>query len=207
MKFLPLIFTLFFMNLCFSQNFDGKWILTKNSDTYLVSKINLFEFKDGKIISYDLEKALFTHNYSLTENEIFVEEKSFGSFKFLNENRFTLFNENEIGKAEIDFVRLENTKTELTEKEIGKLTFENSESEINIAFNVELQKTVLLEISSGKYSKKMQLNKIEETYVIFNYEDGELDSIIPIKEVNNEFMVIYGFSREEPYSLKLIRKQ
>ena len=195
------------MNLCFGQNFDGKWILTKNSDTYLVSKINLFEFKDGKIISYDLEKALFTYNYSLTENEIFVEEKLFGSFKFLNENRFTIFNENEIGKAEIDFVRLENTKTELTEKEIGKLTFENSESEINIAFNVELQKTVLLEISNGKYSKKMQLNKIEETYVIFNYEDGELDSIIPIKEVNNEFMVIYGFSREEPYSLKLIRKR
>ena len=204
MKLLNLLFTLFVMNLCLGQNFDGKWILTKNNDTYLVPKINLFEFKEEKLISYDLEKTLFTHNYRLSENEIFVEEKLFGSFKFINENRFTLFNKNEKGNTEVDFVRLEKTKTELTEKEIEKLIFENSESEFKIAFNVELQKPILLEISKGKYSKKMQLKKIDETYFIFNYEYGELDFIIPIKEVTNEFIEIYGFSRKEPYSLKLL---
>ena len=60
MKMTKIIFTFLFMNLSFGQNFDGKWILTKNGDTYLVPKINLFEFGNGKLISSDFEKIIFT---------------------------------------------------------------------------------------------------------------------------------------------------
>ncbi len=192
------------MNLGFGQNFEGKWILTKNGDTYLVPKINAFEFKEGKIISSDLEKTLQTNNYKITENEIFVEENSFGNYKFINENRFTLYKNEQKEtkeKLELDFVRLEKTKTELTESEIEKLTFENKNIEIKIAFNIELQKPIILEIMKEKGSKKMKLKKVNETYFIFNYEGNELDSVIPIKEITKEFIEIYGFSRKEPYSL------
>ena len=204
MKILKIIFTFLFMNLGFGQNIEGKWILTKNGETYLVPKINIFEFKNGKIISSDLEKTLQTNNYKITENEIFVEENSFGNYKFINKNRFTLYkNEQEETdkKLEIDFVRLEKTKTELTEIEIEKLTFEDKNIEIKIAFNTELQKPVILAIMKEKGSKKMKLQKVDETYFIYNYEGNELDSVIPIKEVTNEFIEIYGFSRKEPCSL------
>ena len=204
MKILKIIFTFLFMNLGFGQNIEGKWILTKNGETYLVPKINIFEFKNGKIISSDLKKTLQTNNYKITENEIFVEENSFGNYKFINKNRFTLYkNEQEETdkKLEIDFVRLEKTKTELTEIEIEKLTFEDKNIEIKIAFNTELQKPVILAIMKEKGSKKMKLQKVDETYFIYNYEGNELDSVIPIKEVTNEFIEIYGFSRKEPYSL------
>ena len=102
---------------------------------------------------------------------------------------------------EIDFVRLEKTKTELTESEIEKLVFENKDYKIKIAFNTELQKPIILEIMKEKGSKKMSLKKIDETYFIYNYEGNELDTVIPIKEINTDFIEIYGFSREEPYSI------
>ncbi|ESU25275.1 hypothetical protein FSS13T_18510 [Flavobacterium saliperosum S13] len=204
MKILKVLFTLLFMNLSFGQNFEGKWILTKNGDTYLVPKINVFEFKNGKIISSDLEKNIQTNDYQVSENEIFVQGKFLGTYKFINVNRFTLYKKDEKDSKknlEIDFVRLEKTKTELTESEIEKLVFENKDYEIKIAFNTELQKPIILEMMKERGSKKMLLKKIDETYFIYNYEGNELDSVIPIREINTDFIEIYGFSREEPYSL------
>lgn len=196
------------MNLSFGQNFEGKWILVQNSDTYLVPKINLFEFNNGKLISSDLQKIIFTHNYRIVESKIFVEDNYFGDFKFVNENRFTLSKEDEKDQKrnlELDFVRLEKTETELTENEIEKLIFENSDYDLKIAFNIELLKPEILELTKEKLSKKMLLKKVDETYFIENYENGELDSVIPIKKVNSEYIEIYGFSREEPYSLIINR--
>ena len=209
MKSLKLIITFLFMNLSFGQNFEGKWILNKNGDTYLVPKINLFEFENGKLISSDIEKIIFSHNYNIIENEIFVENNYFGSFKFINENRFTLFKKDEKGEKknfQLDFVRLEKTETELTQKEIEKLTFVDDNYDLKIAFNVELQKPEILEILKGKASKKMLLKKVDETYFIQNFEDGELDSVIPIRKVNSDYIEIYGFSRKEPYSLTIKKK-
>ena len=197
------------MNLSFGQNFEGKWILVQNGDTYLVPKINLFEFNNGKLISSDLQKIIFTHNYRIVESKIFVEDNYFGDFKFVNENRFTLSKEDEKDQKrnlELDFVRLEKTETALTQNEIEKLIFENSDYYLKIAFNIELLKPEILEITKEKLSKKMLLKKVDETYFIENYENGELDSVIPIKKVNSEYIEIYGFSREEPYSLIINRK-
>ena len=209
MKMTKIIFTILFMNLSFGQNFEGKWILTKNGDTYLVPKINLFEFNDGKLISSDLEKIIFTHNYRVIENEIFVENNYFGDYKFVNENRFTLSKKDEKDEKrniELDFVKLEKTETELTETEIEKLTFEDIDYGLKIAFNIELQKPEILEILKGKATKKMLLKKVGETYFIQIYEYGELDSVIPIRKVTSEYIEIYGFSRKEPYSLTIKRK-
>lgn len=89
------------MNLSFAQNFEGKWILVQNGDTYLVPKINLFEFNNGKLISSDLQRIIFTHNYRIVESKIFVEDNYFGDFKFVNENRFTLSKEAKKIKREI----------------------------------------------------------------------------------------------------------
>lgn len=208
MKITKIIFTILFMNLSFGQNFEGKWILVQNGDTYLIPKINLFEFNNGKLISSDLQKIIFTHNYRIVESKIFVEDNYFGDFKFVNENRFTLSKEDEKDQKrnlELDFVRLEKTETELTENEIEKLIFENSDYDLKIAFNIELLKPEILELTKEKLSKKMLLKKVDETYFIENYENGELDSVIPIKKVNSEYIEIYGFSREEPYSLIINR--
>jgi len=194
------------MNLIFAQSFEGKWIMTANGNTYMIPKINLFEFKNEKLITSDSEKVLQTNNYKIVGNEILVENNSFGHFRIVNENRFTLYKNDEKDSKrnlELDFVRLETTKTDLTESEIEKLTFENKELDILIGFNIELQKPFLLELMKDKATKKMTLKKIDSTLFICIYEAGELDSIIPIKEVNREFIEIYGFSRKEPYSLKI----
>ncbi|MBU2061144.1 MAG: hypothetical protein KKH44_04755, partial [Bacteroidetes bacterium] len=102
--------------------------------------------------------------------------------------------------------RLEKTETELNQKEIEKLTFEDTDYDLKIAFNVELQKPEILEILKRKATKKMLLKKIGKAYFIQNYEDGELDSVIPIRKVTSEYIEIYGFSRKEPYSLTIKRK-
>ena len=209
MKITKIIITILIMNLSFGQSFEGTWILTKNGDTYLIPKINLFEFNDGKLISSDLENIIFTHNYRIVESKIFVENNYFGDFKFVNENRFTLSKKDkkdEKRNLELDFVKLKKTETELTETEIEKLTFENSDSDLKIAFNVELQKPEILEILKGKATRKMLLKKVGETYFIQIYEYGELDSVIPIRKVTSEYIEIYGFSREEPYSLTIRSK-
>jgi hypothetical protein len=184
---------------------DGKWILTKNADTYLVPKINLFEFKENKLISYDFEKTHFTGNYKIVESKIYVDDKLLGSIEFINESRFTLSNKNEKGIAVIDFVKLEVTKTELSVNEIEILSYQNSENNFKVAFNVELEHPFFVETTNGKSSHKMQLQNINQTYFIFDYQNGELDTVIPIREVTDEYIEIYGFSREKPYSMKLLR--
>ncbi|MFD2890715.1 hypothetical protein ACFS5J_01650 [Flavobacterium chuncheonense] len=193
------------MNLSFSQNIDGKWILTKSADTYLVPKINLFEFKDGKLISYDFEKIHFTRSYKILDHKVFVDDKFFGNIEFINEKRFTLSNRNEKGGALVDFVKLEVTKTKLSISEIERLSFINSEYKFKVAFNVELEHPFFVEATNGKSSHKMQLHEIQQTYFIFDYQGGHLDTVIPIREITDEYIEIYGFSREEPYEMKLLR--
>ena len=208
MRLFRITILLLCMNLSFAQNIEGKWILISNGDTYMVPKINLFEFKKGKLFLSDSEKVLQTNNYNVVGNEIFIENNSFGNYKFINENRFTIYKNDEKDTKRnliLDFVRLEATKTDLTESEIEKLTFESKEFDILIGFNVELQKPFLLEQLKEKATKKMKLKRIDSTLFICNYEAGELDSMIPIKEVNREFIEIYGFSRKEPYYLKINR--
>lgn len=101
---------------------------------------------------------------------------------------------------------MEKTETDLTENEIEKLIFENSDYDLKIAFKIELEKPEILEITKGNLSKKMLLKKVDEIYFIKNYENGELDSVIPIRKEDSEYIEIYGFSREEPYSLIINRK-
>jgi len=196
------------LNLNFAQSLEGKWILIPNGDTYINPNVSLFEFKDNKVIMSDSEIVVQTKNYKIVGNEIFVESTSFGNFKFVSENRFTIYKYDDLNpnrNLELDFIKLEPTITELTESEIELLIFENRELDVLISFNVELQKPFLLELLGEKSTKKMTLKKIDSTLFVCNFEAGELDSIIPIREVNKEFLEIYGYSRKMPYSLKLNR--
>ena len=196
------------MDLSVAQRFEGKWILAKNADAYIVPRINLFEFKDNTLILSDTENILRTSDCRIVGNGIFVEDNLFGNFKFLNDNRFALckYDDKDASRnLELDFVRLQATETSLTEAEIEELTFENKELDLLIGFNVELQKPFLLALLKEKASRKMLLKRIDSTLLICNYNADELESIIPIKEVGKEFIEIYGFSRKEPYSLRINR--
>ena len=188
---------------------EGKWIVIANADTYLVPKINFFEFSQGQIIVSDCEKTIQTNDYHVNKNEIFVNNNYFGHFEFIDKNRFTLYKSDEVDsdkKLELDFVQLKETKTDLNEDEVKVLTFESIEFNIVIAFNVELQKPALLEILKEKASKMMLLKRIGSTLFICNYEAGELESIFLIKEVNQQFIEIYGYSRIALYSMKIYKR-
>ncbi|MEM0575501.1 hypothetical protein [Flavobacterium polysaccharolyticum] len=105
---------------------------------------------------------------------------------------------------ENDYEKLIATETELTETEIQNLKFEfnwNVEK-MNLRFNEVLDSPSIQEVNKrlNKEGSKIILEKLNETLFVSLYIDNYLDKLIPIKHVDKQKMILYGFPTE-PYEI------
>ena len=101
-----LLFLFFLLNSSEQNSLEGKWLLVKSADTYMVPTVPILEFKDGKTALYDFDKIQETENSTLKED-----------FLFIDENRL----KHNSDDVEIYYVRLLPTETKLSDKEIEDL--------------------------------------------------------------------------------------
>lgn|SRR5690606_26142615 len=105
---------------------------------------------------------------------------------------------------ENDYVRLLPTKANISESRIQLCKYEVKWNNENIIFefNKILDKPYIQEINKKLHRKGriMLLEKLDETLVVSMFSNNQRGLILPIKEVNEEKIILYGFP-EEPYEV------
>jgi hypothetical protein len=197
------------------EQFNGTWLFIKPPDYY--GKTHLIEFSENEIKHFDIEN---TQGISLSKkmNENRHEKLSETEYKFVNPNRIriirngkkhSVLSEHESvtvdWKFENDYEKLIATETELTESEIQSLIFEfNWHGEKrNVKFNEILDSPIIQEINERlkREGSKIVLEKLNETLFLSFYDDKSSEKLIPIKYVDNEILILYGFPRK-PYEIQ-----
>jgi hypothetical protein len=188
------------------------WLFIKTPDHYGNSEIIQI---DEDIIDYFVVEK--NDEICLIKNENRNEKLSETEYKFINQNRIRFFRKGKIHKVlsdeksitedcifENDYEKLNATETELTESEIQNLKFElnwNGEKR-NLRFNEVLDSPIIQEINKrlNKEGSRIMLVKLNETLFLSLYIDNYLDKLIPIKYVDRQKMILYGFPKE-PYEI------
>ena len=190
------------------------WLFIKTPDHY--GKPEIIQFDKNVIDYFNVEK---NDGISLITiiNENRNEKLSETEYKFINQNRIRFFRNGKIYKVlsdeksitedcifENDYEKLNATETELTESEIQNLKFEfnwNGEK-MNLRFNEVLDSPVIQEINKrlNKEGSRIVLEKLNETLFVSLYTDNYLDKLIPIKYVDRQKIILYGFPNE-PYEI------
>ena len=190
------------------------WLFIKTPDHY--GKPEIIQFDKNVIDYFNVEK---NDGISLITiiNENRNEKLSETEYKFINQNRIRFFRNGKIYKVlsdeksitedcifENDYEKLNATETELTESEIQNLKFEfnwNGEK-MNLRFNEVLDSPVIQEINKrlNKEGSRIVLEKLNETLFVSLYTDNYLDKLIPIKYVDRQKIILYGFPKE-PYEI------
>ena len=190
------------------------WLFIKTPDHY--GNPEIIEFNDNIINHFRVEKN-DENNLSKIETENRNEKLVEVEHKFINPNRIRFFRNGKIHKIlsekeaitedcifENDYEKLKATETELTENEIQNLKFEfnwNGEK-MNISFNEDLDSPVIKELNKqfNKKGSRILLEKLNETLFLSFYKDIYFEKLIPIKYVDMEKIVLYGFPIE-PYEV------
>ncbi len=188
------------------------WLFIKTPDHYGNPEIIQI---DKDIIDYfDVEKS---DEICLMKNENRNEKLSETEHKFINQNRIRFFRNGKIYKVlsdeksitencilENDYEKLNATETELTETEIQNLNFKFNwgGEKMNVKFNEVLNSPVVQEINKrlNKEGSRIVLGKLNKTLFVSLYTDNYLDKLIPIKFVDKQKMILYGFPKE-PYEI------
>ena len=188
------------------------WLFIKTPDHY--GNPEIIQIDEDIIDYFDVEKS---DEICLMKNENRNEKLSETEHKFINQNRIRFFRNGKIYKVlsdeksitencifENDYEKLNATETELTESEIQNLNFEfnwNGEK-MNVKFNEVLNSPVVQEINKrlNKEGSRIVLGKLNKTLFVSLYTDNYLDKLIPIKYVDKQKMILYGFPKE-PYEI------
>ena len=190
------------------------WLFIKTPDDY--GSAEIIQFDDNTIYNFTVEKS---DGVSLlkTVNENRNEKLSETEYKFVNQNRIRFFRNGKIHKVfsdektiteycifENDYEKLTATETELTESEIQNLKFEfnwNGEK-MNVSFNQVLDSPVIKEINKrlNKEGSRIVLGKLDETLFLSLCTNNYIDKLIPIKYVDKQKIILYGFPKE-PYEI------
>ncbi|MFY8110883.1 MAG: hypothetical protein ACOVKP_02645 [Flavobacterium sp.] len=191
---------------------NENWLYIKTPDDY--GKSEIIQIDEDVIDHFFVEKM---DKICLIKSVYRNEKLSEIKHEFINQNRIRIFR---IGKIhqffsdeksitedcifEDDYEKLIATETELTETEIQDLKFEfnwNGEK-MNLKFNEVLDSPSIQELNKrlNKEGSKIVLEKLNETLFVSLYTDSYLDKLVPIKYVDKQKMILYGFP-EEPYEI------
>ena len=185
-----------------AQDLNGKWLTTKDDETYITPKHLILEIENDSIKYYSFDQLLSVHPLKIDNGQIKIENGESQSFHFINPNRIKLETETENGSTALEFVRLLPTDTKLLKEEIESLSFDFNWNgkKFNIKFNQELKPNLAKNIEKKEVSKIL-LEEIDSTYFASFYQFGKRKDIFPIKEINADKMVLYGSPRK-PYEIE-----
>ncbi|WP_299680657.1 hypothetical protein [uncultured Tenacibaculum sp.] len=196
------------------KDLNGTWLKIKTGDDYC--RPEFIEFTNDQIIHFELELKR-ENELSKVQTE-WSEKLSESKYEFVNDNRIRIFRKGKTltilseteSKTEdtefaTDYERIEPTKTELESKKIEKLEFKahwNNEK-IPLTFNKILDSPVIQELNKRvkRNGRKLILENLQGTYFASIFENDERETLIGIKEIDEQKAILFGFP-EEPYEIK-----
>ncbi len=195
------------------QNLNGTWLMIKDGNTY--GKPMFVEFENNEILHYEISEQ--STNGTLEKKLVYSEKLSETKNKLMNKNRIRLYrmgkthtvisetkSKTEDTEFATDYERIEPTKTRLSENEIEQLEFnvEWNNEKIHFVFNKDLDSPIIQKINKRmkREGRKLILEKLYGTYFGTIYDNGTREILIPIREISNEKITLYGFPKK-PYEI------
>ncbi|MCP9198847.1 hypothetical protein MKO06_02945 [Gramella sp. GC03-9] len=206
MKVSSLICFCLVMNAAFAQKLEGKWLMTKEGDTYTIPENLLMEIKTDSLKYYNFDELYTSFPVNIEKNRILMADNKVDLVEFVNEDRIRIRSEAETNGRDslvvTEFVRLKETQTNLSPEEIQKLSFNFNwnDEKFRLIFNKELGNPRVMEIMGKKELTKIRLEKIDATYFVSIYRSGKRSSVFPIEKVTQDEMVLYG-TPKKPYKM------
>ena len=188
-----------------AQDVEGKWMMTKEGDTYIIPENLVLEISSDTLKFFSFDTLKSTIPIKIEKDKI-ISEKQVSFIEVINENRFKIKSQGTVnnidGLISTEYVRLIPTKTNLSSEEIQKLSFQFNwrDDMFTVIFNKELGDPQPLKNIGLSELIKMNLEKIDLTYFISIYESGTRKTVFPIKEVSKDRMILYG-TPDEPYEI------
>lgn len=206
MKNLTLII---FYSIVFSisaQELDGKWLMTKEGDTYTIPENLILEINSNSLKYFSFDELQSSIPIKIEHNNIIINQNQTDFVEFINDDRIIIKSEGKVSEKDsliiTEYVRLKETKTKLSAKEIQNLSFKFNwnDEKFKLVFNKELGSPQVMKMMEKDELTKIRLDKIDSTYFISIFQFGIRATIIPIKEVSNDKMILYGTAKK-PYEI------
>ena len=196
------------------KNLNGTWLKIKTGDDYC--RPEFIEFNNDQIIHFELE--LKSGNELSKVRTECSEKLSESKYQFVNDNRIRIFrmgkthtvlseteSKTEDTEFATDYERIEPTKTELESEKIETLEFKAqwNKEKIPLTFNKILDSPVIQELNKRmkRNGRKLILENLQGTYFVSIFENDERETLIGIKEIDEEKAILFGFP-EKPYEIK-----
>ena len=187
-----------------AQALDGKWMMTKEGDTYIIPENLILEINSDSLKYFSFDQFQSSIPIKIENNKLIVNQTQTDIVEFINEDRIKIKSQEKDKNSlnETEYVRLKKTKTTLSPEEIQKLSFKFNwnDEKFKVIFNKELGSPQVLKIMEKDELSKIRLEKIDSTYFISILQSGKRKTIFPIKEVSNDRMILYGAPRK-PYEI------
>ncbi|UBZ05915.1 hypothetical protein LDL76_11090 [Salegentibacter mishustinae] len=187
-----------------AQALDGKWMMTKEGDTYIIPENLILEINSDSLKYFSFDQFQSSIPIKIENNKLIVNQTHTDIVEFINEDRIKIKSQEKDKNSlnETEYVRLKKTKTTLSPEEIQNLSFKFNwnDDKFKVIFNKELGSPQVLKIMEKDELSKIRLEKIDSTYFISILQSGKRKTIFPIKEVSNNRMILYGTPRK-PYEI------
>ena len=187
-----------------AQGLDGKWMMTKEGDTYILPENLILEINSDSLKYFSFDQFQSSIPIKIENNKLIVNQTQTDIVEFINEDRIKIKSQEKDKNSlnETEYVRLKKTKTTLSPEEIQNLSFKFNWNDENfkVIFNKELESPQVMRIMEKDELSKIRLEKIDSTYFISILQSGKRKTIFPIKEVSNDIMILYGTPRK-PYEI------
>ena len=187
-----------------AQGLDGKWMMTKEGDTYIIPENLILEINSDSLKYFSFDQFQSSIPIKIENNKLIVNQTQTDIVEFINEDRIKIKSQEKDKNSliETEYVRLKKTKTTLSPEEIQNLSFKFNwnDEKFKVIFNKELESPQVLKIMEKDELSKIRLEKIDSTYFISILQSGKRKTIFPIKEVSNDRMILYGTPRK-PYEI------
>ena len=187
-----------------AQALDGKWMMTKEGDTYIIPENLILKINSDSLKYFSFDQFQSSIPIKIENNKLIVNQTQTDIVEFINEDRIKIKSQEKDKNSlnETEYVRLKKTKTTLSPEEIQKLSFKFNwnDKKFKVIFNKELESPQVMKIMEKDELSKIRLEKIDSTYFISILQSGKRKTIFPIKEVSNDRMILYGTPRK-PYEI------
>lgn len=187
-----------------AQALDGKWMMTKEGDTYIIPENLILEINCDSLKYFSFDQFQSSIPIKIENKKLIVNQTQTDIVEFINEDRIKIKSQEKDKNSlnETEYVRLKKTKTTLSPEEIQKLSFKFNwnDEKFKVIFNKELESPQVMKIMEKDELSKIRLEKIDSTYFISILQSGKRKTIFPIKEVSNDRMILYGTPRK-PYEI------
>ena len=214
-----LFFTLLFLysGIITSQNLNGKWALVITNDMHVGIESLVLDISDKKMKTYDFDSLMFVKKIKIdTIGKIVKQGKgeNVSEFKYNMKDSITLtqhvrYQSNRIGNWKTtywDYVKLLTTQINypldsVLNKQydlIYPISFLKPQSRIR--FKGLLCGEQVIQLIGKDNCPRYRLEKIDQTYFVVYYSTkDDRKWAIPIKEINQNHLILYGLARKKGF--------